>query len=199
MEENVYAPPEAELQPDSAGDEAPYFVVVPWKLYTMALLTLGLYYVYWFYKNYRIVQLRTGEGMWPVARGIFYIFFTHSLLRRVDETLKEKGEAFQWDHGMIATLFVIVSIGSNVVGRLSGEGIGMPTTDIIFTITLFVFPAMLLKAQRGINLACGDPEGTANNRLTLANWIWMVIGGLILILVVFGLFITIFMPELVAE
>jgi hypothetical protein len=37
-----------------------------------------------------------------------------------------------------------------------------------------------------INLSCGDPEGKGNDRLTKANWAWVILGLLGWVIVVMG-------------
>ena len=34
--------------------------------------------------------------------------------------------------------------------------------------------------------ACGDPAGESNSRLTGANWVWLILGGFLWILVIIG-------------
>jgi len=92
-----------------------------------------------------------------------------------------------------------VTILQNVLDRLAARSIGSPSTDIISTALVFAVPWLLLKAQRAINFACDDPNGDGNSSLTLANWIWMVLGGLLWLLALFGLYVIFFAPELLVE
>jgi hypothetical protein len=49
---------------------------------------------------------------------------------------------------------------------------------------VFVLLPPFLKAQEKINLSCGDPEGTGNDRLSKANWAWVIAGGVLWVLVI---------------
>ena len=132
-------------------------------------------------------------------RGLFYIFFTHALLTDVDEKIKSQGKSFAWRPGAIATLVVLLAILVNVLDRLSASSIGSPTTDLISTALVPVIPAILLRAQHAVNFAREDPFGSANSSLTLANWVWMVLGALVWLLALLGVYALLFEPELFAE
>lgn len=200
MSDTIYAPPEAEIEVDAADSDQPdYYVVAPTKFLLLAILTLNAYVIYWFYRNWRAIKVRTRADMWPPMRGLFYIFFTHSLFANVNEYLTAKGKSFDWQPSGLATLVVTVTILQNVLDRLAARSIGSPSTDIISTALVFAVPWLLLKAQRAINFACDDPNGDGNSSLTLANWIWMVLGGLLWLLALFGLYVIFFAPELLVE
>lgn len=195
MSESIFAPPEADLETQPTDQQA-YYVVGPTKFYLLATLTLNIYFVYWFYRNWRLVKQREQNDSWPPMRGLFYIFFTHSLLADVDETLKTRGKTHDWAPIGIATLFVVLTITINILDRMAGNSVGSPVTDIAGTALILIVPAILLQGQRAINVACDDPAGETNARFTLANWAWMVPGGLIWLLLLFGLYAIFFAPEL---
>ncbi len=198
MTDNLYAPPEADVDvPVDA--ETDYYVVSPGKFFLLSFVTMNLYLVYWFYRNWRLVKLRTGESMWPPMRGIFYIFFTHSLFSRVNERIESNGKSFDWQPATIATLVVLLTILANVLDRLAARSIGSPTTDLISIALVPVLPLLMLKAQRAINLASDDPDAKTNSSLTVFNWIWIVLGGLAWLLVLFGVYAILFYPELLVE
>lgn len=195
MSEVMYAPPAANIEVTSS-DEDDFYVVAPRKFYLLSVLTLNLYLVYWFYRSWRLVKQRTGNSMLPPLRGLFYIFFTHSLFTEIDQRIKSLGKSFVWNPGSLATVVVLLAIMSNVLDRLSAQNIGSPLTDFAGIAIVPIIPAFLLKAQEAINTACGDPAGAGNGQFTLANWIWMIFGGLIWALVLFGLYLVILEPEL---
>ena len=83
MSEVMYAPPEANIAVTSS-DEADFYVVAPRKFYLLSVLTLNLYFVYWFYRSWQLIKQRNDESMLPAMRGVFFIFFTHSLFTDID-------------------------------------------------------------------------------------------------------------------
>ena len=72
-------------------------------------------------------------------------------------------------------------------------------TDILNVVLYTVTPLLLFAAQRAINLVSGDPEGSTNQGLSVVNWVWIVLGILLWLLLLFGLYAVLFAPELLAE
>jgi hypothetical protein len=60
------------------------------------------------------------------------------------------------------------------------------TLGVEFVLMLPVIGTVLFMAQRAINAACDDPTGSSNSKLTWANWIWIVLGSIMLILILIG-------------
>jgi hypothetical protein len=194
MSDSIYAPPEAEVVTVD-NDSPPYYVVGTTKFFLLSTMTFSMYFVYWFYRNWRTVSRRTGEAMWPVMRGVFLIFFTHSLFTDVDEFIKSKGKTFDWAPRLIATIFVILVIFSNITGQLSSNEL-IPEMVDVFTIALIpVLPLVIMPAQRAINFASDDPNGEGNSKLTVYNWLWLILGGLFWAATLLGLYAILFIPE----
>jgi hypothetical protein len=67
--------------------EAPttaFFLYIPKaRLVAMSLVTLGLYEVYWIYRNWRFLKERDNLRIQPFWRSIFDIFFIKSLLTAI--------------------------------------------------------------------------------------------------------------------
>ena len=187
MTNEPYKTPQADLLAGSDEASGQLYVVSRTKMAILFMATFGLYTVYWFYQNWRNHKDFYGTKIWPVPRSIFFIFFTHSLFGKVDALLREKQPEFEWSPNLLATLFVIVSIISNVLDRLSYREIGSPLTDILSLLILPVALIILLKAQDAINLSQDDRDGESNRRLTLYNYIWIVLGGIFWIFVAIGL------------
>ena len=198
MSDNIYAPPESDVAVDDR-QEPDFYVVSTTKFVLLALLTLNLYLVYWFYRNWRAVKLRTGEDIWPPMRGVFYIFFTHSLFTDVNERLKDRGANFDWQPMALATAVVVLTVLGNVLDRLASRAIGSPTTDVVAIAVVPLLTWFMVTAQRAVNVASGDPGGSGNSNLSFANWLWMLLGGLVWLLALTGLYLILFAPEWLAE
>ena len=173
-----------------------FYVVSRWKLTVLFIATLGLYVVYWSYKNWSIWKSATGARLWPVMRGIFLIFFIHDLFGHVDKKLRSSQHGYHWRPQLQAHLIFLCAILTSVSNIFVAKGIGSPYFDIVGSVwgLLIIFP--MLKAQQAINICCGDPNGESNDRLTVANWIWTILGGLIWLVSLLGVYIMIFEPEL---
>ena len=193
MEHNPYAVTETVLSSEApAPDETawPYYVVSPAKCVSLWIATFGFYGLYWFHRNWDLERVRTGEKIRPSARAIFSIFFTHSLFSRVDARLRALGREHSWSPNGTASLVVGLSVVGAVYERLSGDEW---ETAFDFAIS-FGFTAAaaiaLIPAQRAVNAASGDPDGASNSRLTPANWLWLLGGGLVWLLALVGIVAT---------
>ncbi len=177
MSDSIYAPPEAEVAAPRS-DEPRYYVVAPLKFLLLSFLTLTLYFVYWFYRNWRQIKNADNEDIWPPARGFFYFFFTHSLFADIDSHFETQGRSYDWNPNLIATVFVIIVVISGLPDRLwpfEMPPLALVLMPLVMTIVLTM---LLFQGQKAINSACDDVQGNANGSLTAANWVWMILGGL---------------------
>lgn len=165
----------------------PFYVVSKGKFLTLWVLSIGLYQIYWAYKNWKQLERSKGEKLWPIARAFFALFFTHALYREADNQLKRDGSDFQWRPVGLATLFVIGLLISNLADSLARRNIGFPIADMVSLGILPVTGWIAWLGQRGLNAAAGDPEGRSNARFTPLNYVLMVLGALILVLACYGL------------
>lgn len=186
--DNVYAPPASDIVEPAAREASDgFYVVAPFKFCLLFFGTLGLYQLYWFYMQWARYRRRSGDTVWPVARTIFAIFFTHSLAGRMDEALRARGERYDWSPGGAASVYVIAQVVSGVCDRLSAREIGSPLTDLVSIALLVPAGLGLLRLQHAANRASGDPLGESNRRLTKANYAWLAVGALLWSLMVLGL------------
>ncbi|KQW93989.1 hypothetical protein ASC94_15715 [Massilia sp. Root418] len=190
MNDNVYAPPKAELGPDSRSMAGvPFYVVSPRKFLILFIATLSIYQVYWLYKNWALYRQASGESLWPVPRAIFSVFFLHSLFRHV-KAHKQEDAPGEWNNNASAWAMVGLIVVSNTLSRLSSRAVGSPYTDWLSLLTLIPLALCFLPVQNQINARCGDPAGSSNDKLTGANLAWCVVGAIIWILALIGLFAT---------
>lgn len=194
MTESIYAPPQADLGATPVETvNAPFYVVSVKKLIVLGVVTLGLYFIYWHYSNWRDYRDwhryrdQHDTGIWPVPRGVFLIFFTHSLFRKVKAYADSNNRVIDWQPGTQATILVILSIVSNAVDRAVMRNIGYPYLDILSLALLAPLLFMYIRVQPIINASCDDPDGASNSAFTAANWVWIVLGVLFWALVLFGL------------
>lgn len=188
MSENVYVPPLAELEPVV---ERPYefYVVSPRKLMILATLTFGLYFYYWSFKNWSLYKQSTQADIWPWARGLLCIFFIHQLYRRANEKIQGSGRTFEWDFEQWATVFVVLTVGANlldaVVRRV--DGFAFLGGWLLLMIPLRAF--VVSKSQPMINFAANDPQALTNSRFTALNCLFMIPGALLWAMTLFGVWI----------
>ena len=174
MESNPYSPPQSDLE--SPGSVPLFYIVSVRKFTILFFATLGMYSIYWFFKNWFLYKCETGEKIWPVPRALFSIFFAHSLFSKIQDKLAHGGIRFPWNPSTMATLYVVVSISSNILERMAEKEIWSPYSDVLSFMILPVLYFTLLVPQKAINHAEQDPEGSSNSRLTFANYIWIALG-----------------------
>ncbi|QXI40095.1 hypothetical protein [Pseudomonas xantholysinigenes] len=186
MSDTFYNAPQPALTTQDV-EQAPFYVVSRGKFLTLFILTFSLYQLYWAYKNWKQFKLSSGENLWPVARAIFAIFFTHALYREADARIKRDGRDFKWQPSGLATLFVVGLIVSNIIDSLVRKNIGYPLLDAVSLAMLPVMGWITWLGQQGLNAAAGDPQGQGNARFTALNYVFIVLGAVLLALACFGL------------
>ncbi|WLI89631.1 hypothetical protein Q4S45_00415 [Massilia sp. R2A-15] len=169
--------PEADVPHVVQADR--FYIVAKRKFTILFLATMGLYSIYWMYKQWSCYKVSSPPDakerkFWPVARAIFGIFFFHSLFRRV--RAHAGGSLDEWENGAHATFMVILILIASVLDKLARKSIGSPVTDYLSMAMIFPLWFFYFKAQCLINESCGDPEGTRNSRLTGANYAWIALG-----------------------
>jgi hypothetical protein len=103
-----------------AGTDTLFLHISGARLLVMSLLTAHLYEAYWIYKNWQYVKKRDGLNIWPFWRGIFGIFFCHSLLKRIHEDPEARDiEPPTFSLGL-ATGWIVLIIVSNLISRAPG-------------------------------------------------------------------------------
>ena len=193
MSDSIYVPTSTVDYGAKESSRAMFYVVSRQKFNVLLIATVGLYQLYWFYKNWDLYRKSTphesesGSNIWPVPRGIFAIFFTHQLFREIKAHGIDDPAVAEWDVEGHATLTVIIMVVSNLVDRLANKTIGSPYTDYLALLLLAPMLMLLLKAQPMINAACGDPSGQGNSKFTAANYVWFALGALFWALVFYGM------------
>lgn len=102
-----------------ANKDAPLFLYIPTsRLIVLSIVSMGLYELYWIYKNWRYIKERDGLNISPFWRGFFGIFYCHSLLRRIheDQEARSYGQP-AFSSGGLATGWVVLRIIAGAVGH----------------------------------------------------------------------------------
>ncbi len=186
MQDNIYAAPESSLQATYELPIQEFYVVSKLKFYILFFSTMGFYGVYWNYKNWKMYKIANNEDMWPIARAIFAVFFTQRLYAVIDMRATERDKSYKWYPNLWATLVVISLILDNIFSRVE------LTDTLIYAFifgNIFIRGFFVFQAQTAINIACDDPLGSSNKNLTWINFVWIIPGTLLLLLIVIGIFI----------
>ena len=195
MSTNVYQAPHANLVIETDTDDQMFYIVQPKKFWVLFISTLGLYGIYWFYKNWALYKDATQGSLWPVPRAIFSIFFTHSLFRNINKELEEKEPDANWGHAGLATFYVVITLFERVADKFVAQPLGDTASTLLTLISIPVTAWIFYQAQLKINIVCDAVGGEDNANFTPANIVWIVLGSL-LWLVFFASIAVMQSPEL---
>jgi hypothetical protein len=180
MSSNPYAPPQSEVK-DIGGDQNEqskkplYFPISFSKFIVMNFGTFGLYRIYWFYQNWKLIKEREGRDIVPIARAIFQIFFAYSLFKHIRDETERRDLAPSLSAGLIFSLWIPLIVVSQVPGPLS----------LLTFAAVFLF----LPVQNWANKvnAHAAPDHDRNSRLVGWNWAAILIGIPLLVLAAISL------------
>jgi hypothetical protein len=177
MEENVYAPPKAVVADVVSGGISAgtrFFAVSPFKLVVLSTCTLGLYQIYWFYKQWVSIKEHSEPHIIPWGRALFGIFWCYSCF----ECVRKDEQHFRIEPTLAAGPLAVGWIAATLTWRLPEP----------YFLIGFLTPLMLIPVQQHINRinALAAPEHDGNSRFGAWNWVAVVAGGLFAALVVLG-------------
>lgn len=140
---------------DPYEGESQFFPISNTKLLILGLLTSGVYFIYWFYRNYQFERQHYGRKVMPFWRALFYVFFYYPMYRTL--TLRLSGETADNASGEtpsvsvpgIAILFAVVLIGINIAASVYPHW--MIASIIVTLLLLLPMTMMVNKANRNNN------------------------------------------------
>lgn len=189
--DSPYAPPQAVVaDPAVLRVVSPHYVVGARKFFLLYLLTWGLYGIYWFYLHWARIRTAKRQEMWPAARAIFPVFFTHSLARELDESLRKAERDYTWSPTAVATTLVVLQFVSSFLDRWSWSQSESAAVTIISIALLLPIAGLSWSLQHVANLACDEPTGDSNRRLTWANGLWLAAGTGLLVVVLMSFLVS---------
>jgi hypothetical protein len=179
MERNPYRVPEARVADVVAATDSsrdlPFFPVSAVKLVLMSVATMGIYEIYWFYRNWALYRKRNGSNIRPFWRAIFSVLFCYSLFSEVRKQAQKHGLDANLAAGFLAVVWIVL----NVVWRLPD-----PYWMVSFLAVLALLPVQA--AANRVN-ALVDPDHDRNGGFSAWNFLGLVIGALLLGLVLLGM------------
>jgi hypothetical protein len=169
---------------NNAAGSAPWFLYIPVRrLLFMSLITLGLFEVYWVYRNWKYLKERDGLDIRPFWRAIFSIFFIYKILKEIkhDKNLNSIGKA-GFSPGGLATGWIILKFLGNILSR--ADDITVNLFGILLSAPSFLF---LLPAQNFINrINEARPSKPNYSPWSVGHAVFLVIGVILVGLVLIG-------------
>ena len=144
------------------ADKTLCFMSMPiWKFVVLNILSLGMYYIVWYYKYWCTVRDNYKIKINPVFRTLFLIFTCHRLFTIINKHLK------RFSLSISPLVLTIVLIISNFLARLDG------TIGWIMLILVWV-PSIIIQIK--INKINKENHPQAENNV----WTWKTTGFLVL-------------------
>lgn len=89
------------------------YVLSTWKFLFLSIISLGLYPIWWMYKEWKFFKQKDGLDIWPAMRALFSILFIFSLIHSINNYALEKNNS-----KYISNTYGIVFIILTLTGRL---------------------------------------------------------------------------------
>lgn len=125
-------------QPLSTSPQAHTFYAVPvWKFLLLSVLSAGLFPLYWFWFNWKLIRDQEKKDFWPILRAIFSFLYLSDLARIVLNAAKAKQYPGTYNPTVIAWIFFI-----GIIASQSGQLIGLFLALIGFLALIPIIRAM---------------------------------------------------------
>lgn len=125
-----------------------YFSIPPKRLALLSILTLGIYEIFWFYKNWEAIKKAEQQKISPLGRAIFTVFYCNSFFKKVLQSAKKHSYSDSYSPGLLATVYIILLFVGNGLSRIENTTFGLDVLWLLIAISSFI---PLLSVQKAIN------------------------------------------------
>lgn len=153
-----------------------FFPVSVTKLAVMSVCTFGLYQIYWFYQNWRLVKSRDQSRISPPWRSVLGLLFCYPLFRRVRSMAQRQAIAMP-SAALLFTAWIVATLLSY-----------SPPPYLLLSFGSVIFMLPIQRAANRINAQIA-PQHDPNRRFGALNIVIVLVGGLLAILSGIGAFI----------
>lgn len=158
--------------------ESPFFAVSLSKLVIMSICTLGLYEVYWFYRNWHCIKAREGSKIMPALRSIFAVLYCYPCFAQLRKFDIEKNGSSSFLAGPLAMGWIVITLTWK-----------LPEPYWWISVFAFVF---LIPVQAHANRLNSQVSPSHNRNSSIRGWNWLavVLGSILLLLALAGTFLA---------
>lgn len=167
--------PQQNNEENGGPSEAPFFAVSLLKIVVLSICTLGLYELYWFYRNWQLIKDREATDISPFWRAFLAVFYCYQCFSRIRDFGAANGIRPGISAGVLAAGWIITELAGILPDPYWLSG---------FFAIVFLLPVQAY-ANRVNKVAA--PQHDPNSRFTPWNWVAVVVGGLLFALMVVGL------------
>lgn len=157
-----------------AGRVVPWFSVGTGKFIAMSVASVGIYQVYWLYRQFKAEKDRTGDDSRPILRALVSFFFLPGLLRRIKTDAERASVVSSISPGGLTLAFIVLGL------------FGRAPWPVALISSLSVVPLLPARAAIERINAASAPEADRNHRLTGSNIAVIVVGALFHLLAIAG-------------
>lgn len=149
-----------------------FFPVSRRKLWVLSIASLGIYELYWFYKNWQWVRTYQSPEILIVWRTLFSFILAYDLFKRVKYVAEENGIAVSFNPVRSAVIYLVLSIAGSL-------------PEPYFLVGLFTF-VPLMAVQDAVNAlnAKLHPFADKNERFGRLNELTVIIAVVLAVLLV---------------
>jgi len=159
------------------SDTTPYpYVISISKLIILSIATFSIYDIYWFYKQWKSFKAERDLKVTPWARALFATLMSYSLFKEVSKAIKSLDKTRGLEAGGLAiAYFILVALW-----RLPDPWWWLSMLSVL----------PLIPVQNTINSYWEQKYGdkVVKSGFGAWNWIWTIIGGIVIILALYGTF-----------
>jgi hypothetical protein len=143
------------------------------KLLVLSVCSLGIYELYWFYRNWQIVRARERSDISPFWRAGLGFIYCYALFKRVREYDAQAGSTGALPAGALAAGWIVVTCLWQLPDR--------------YSLAANLSCLFMLPVQAAANRLNGI-AGARNGNFTVWNWLTVALGGTVLVLDALGVF-----------
>lgn len=127
-----------------------YYPISTKRLIFFAIISGGLYFIYWGYRNWKNYQKNTNDDVSPALRGWFFYFTVISLFKNMNITLKSK-KLFTWYGFAVLGIFVTDRLVSSALSKnyIPDEWV-VPCYVMLFLLAI-IYPFFVVPVQKEVN------------------------------------------------
>jgi len=102
----------------AATDVATYYSPPALKIAALSLTTLGIYPVYWFWRNWRAIKQETGGDQWPWARALFSPLWAFLCFANLRDATRHHRRPLAFAPGLLAVAYFLLNFSSRLPNGL---------------------------------------------------------------------------------
>jgi len=93
----------------------PMLAMSPRRLALLLIISFNFYGVYWFYQNWKAIQVREGLRIRPFWRVVFSIFWLYPLFRQILGDAQKHGYGVRFSASLLTGVYIFLALSSAVV------------------------------------------------------------------------------------